>query len=638
MPAAPGARPRRLPWSREATLLLIPCALAILAYLPAVGDGFVWDDVSYLVINPAAHDLSRLGEALGHGFTWVPAESPGEERPLYYYRPVVTIANTLGWVVSGGRPGLFHAQNVLAHAGTTLMLCLLAVWLGLSPQAALVLGSAFALHPAISEAVAWISGRTDGFAAFFSLAALLLLVGWRTGRLAGWRWTLAAFGVATFLALASKESAAFLVVLAPLLILLPRPDGVATARPPLRLGRGHALAALLFAAGLYLAVRSLVSGLALPSTQIEPANRLSLFHRLVLSGNLFLAYVQNLVAPWRLVPEPAPWLLRRPPALLTGLIGITMLATIGLFWLLGVRAWAHHAPRKWVTPAGAVGLGIFLLTLVPVLQWIQTGEVYGQRFLYLPLAGLFLWMGSVVDPWLRGAPRRSWWLLGIVGAVLIVLLQRQLPIWKDEYALFRATAEARPQSARALANLGTEQFKRGLLNEAEVNLAMAVQLDPGDGAKHGHYGALLMTLGRREEGVRQLELARANGDRSQPTLRNLGIGWVMLGRYEDGARALREAMNPGARDAALYEWLGLAERKLGRAAEAAGHLRRSIELDAAREPAWRNLMGALAESGQPEEAQEVRRAFLRQFPGSPEAKSVRGVPGGDREAPAAPGH
>jgi len=412
---------------------------------------------------------------------------------------------------------------------------------------------------------------------------------------------------------------------------------VAAARHPLRLGRARALAALLFAAGLYLAVRPLVPGLALPSTQIEPADRLSLFHRLLLSGNLFLAYAQNLVAPWRLVPEPAPWLLRRPPAPLTGLIGITVLATIGLFWLLGVRAWARNAPRRWVTPAGAVGLGVFLLSLVPVLQWIQTGEVYGQRFLCLPLAGLFLWMGSVVDPWLRGAPRRSWWLLGIVGAVLLALLQVQLPIWKDEYTLFRATAEARPQSARALASLGTEQFKRGQLNEAEVNLAMAVQLDPGDGAKHAQYGALLMTLGRREDGVRQLELARADGDRSKSTLRNLGIGWVMLGQYEDGARALREAMDPEARDAALYEWLGTAERKLGRPAEAAGHLRHSIELDAAREASWRNLMGALAESGQPEEAQEVRRAFLRQFPASPEARSVRGIPSGDREASAVPG-
>ena len=119
----------------------IPFFIALLAYLPTLGHGFVWDDVDFILENPAAHKLSSLSEALQHGYGWVPTETGEQTNPRYlYFRPVIVIANTVQWVLSGGAPWFFHLVNLLTHALTVALLAALALALGLSPITAALVG------------------------------------------------------------------------------------------------------------------------------------------------------------------------------------------------------------------------------------------------------------------------------------------------------------------------------------------------------------------------------------------------------------------------------------------------------------------------------------------------------------------
>jgi protein O-mannosyl-transferase len=599
---------------------IVPAILAAIAYLPTLGNSFVWDDVNFIVDNPAAHHLSDLPSALSRGYGWVPSGATGPDASIYF-RPVVTLANTVTWTISGGRPGLFHLHNLLAHAATAGLLAILASMLGLSQGAALLVGACFALHPASSEAVAWISGRTDVFAAFFTLLSLVLLVGWRSSRLS--RWPKAAIpalvSASVFLALASKESAAVLLVLVPLVLLRPgRLDRMGSE--PAAGGRTRGLYAAWIAsaagAGLYLILRFGVLGAGALGGRRALPDRGDLLSRALLGGNLLLSYLARLIVPRPLTVEPPPALTQAHPPVFLGLLGLLLLLAAGSLWLLWIR-------RRSSAPAVVLGLGLFLLGLLPVLQFISTGEIYGERFLYLPSAGLFLLLGSLSDGWLRRGGGRAWIVLAVLGLPWVILLQARLPAWKDELSLFSSAVRVHPQSARALANLGSAQSKLGLLAEADKNLAEAVRLDPKDPWKHAQYGSLLVNLGRAEEGTRELESVWAGGLRSRTLRKNLGIGWIRTGRYAEAAQILQEAVDLDPQDPSLVESLAMAERKLGNRERAAALLRRELQMAPARPSAWLNLIGVLLEDSKADQAREVGARFLQQFPDAPQAEDVR---------------
>lgn len=630
----PPRNPARDPRGRRRVpvrTLLVPFVLALLAYLPTLGHSFVWDDVNFIVDNPASHRISDLGRTLIRGYGWVPSGAAGPDASLYY-RPAVTSANTVTWALSGGRPALFHFHNLLTHAAGAALLALIAIWLGLGTGAALLAGVFFALHPVSSEAVAWISGRTDVFAGFFALASLALLSGWRAGAISRWpAWSRpAALALALLLAFGSKESAAPLLVLVPLLLLGSGPrvrselDGTAALGGPAdhrSAAIGSDFRAAWWAAGagfgIYLVLRlaALGSG-AFGGGTILP-DRGGLGERLLLAGNLLLTYLLRLVVPWPLAVEPPPSLADGSGPTLLGILGLLVLAAAGFLWIVWMRRRASTAL--------VLGLGLFLVGLLPVLQVIPTGEIYGERFLYLPSAGLFLLLAAVLDPWLRRSGARVWIVLALAGIPWLVVLQLRLPDWKDEIALFSSAVEARPNSARALANLGSAQMKLGLAAEAEGNLTEAVRLDPKDPWKQAQLGSLLVNSGRAEEGTRHLEAAWADGVRSKILRKNLGIGWTRTGRYDEAAQILREALTLDPRDASLHDALAMAERKQGRMDEAVQHLRRAVEMEPERRAFWLNLVGTLVEGGRLEEAREVGRGFLQRFPTAAEAEAIRSL-------------
>ncbi len=634
-PAAPAAvssgsgfPPRLLPW--------LPLLLAILVYLPTLRYGFVWDDVDFIAANPAAQNLSSLPQSLRHGYGWVPG-GPVEPDALIYYRPVITAANALTWAVSGGRPWLFHLENVLAHGGAAALLALLAASLGLSAAGALAAGVLFALHPVLSEPVAWISGRTDVFAGFFALWALLMLVRWRradsgasgstgpaatgrdqpSGTTTGSRpsarrthlprLSLSYATLAIFLALGSKESAIALLVPAAFVLAAPR----ARATRPRR-----AWIALAAPVLLYGIIRVAVLGLG-----HAPAAGPGSASRLLLSGNLLLAYIRQIAIPWPLVTEPPASLAQGGAPVLAGLAGLMLLGALGACWLWTMRR-GHGA----LLPAVSVGLGLFLGALLPVLQWVRTGEIYGERFLYLPLAGLLLALAALADPLLRRRPAAAWTAIAVLGLPWLVLLERRLPDWRDNLTLYASAARVRPESARALANYGSALAAGGRPEEGRPLLERAVRLAPHDPLRRQQYGTLLLNTGRFAEASAELEQAYRGGLRSPALIKNLGVALTRTDRYGEAVALLQGAMQTDPSDPELPDALGTARRRLGQTDEAAALFRRSIALAPARPGPWVNLIAMLAyESGDRTEAAATGQEFLRRFPNGAEAEIVRHI-------------
>jgi hypothetical protein len=132
-------------------------ALVVVAYLPALRAGWVWDDDYYVTKNPT------LGSVEGLRRIWFEIGAV----PQYY--PLV---HTTFWVehrLWGLRPVGFHLDNVLLHAlGAVLLWRVLLV---LELPGAWVAAALFAVHPMHVESVAWVTERKNVLSGVMYLAA-----------------------------------------------------------------------------------------------------------------------------------------------------------------------------------------------------------------------------------------------------------------------------------------------------------------------------------------------------------------------------------------------------------------------------------------------------------------------------------
>ena len=184
--------------------LLAILALAALAYLPALGAGFVWDDIPQIVGNRLT-DSPRNLLALFRTDVWSTAGVHVPDPP--YYRPLFLATFVLDRMVGDLEPAVHHGQSIAWHLAAVVAVYALARTLT-SLESALVAAAIFALHPVQSEAVIWVSARTCEMAAVFVAAAAVVLAPLDAS------WRRSASGAALLLlGLLSKEEALFGVAL-----------------------------------------------------------------------------------------------------------------------------------------------------------------------------------------------------------------------------------------------------------------------------------------------------------------------------------------------------------------------------------------------------------------------------------------
>src|SRR5579863_10249139 len=141
--------------------LLSPLATCIVAaalvagvfavYSPALNFQFVLDDHRF-VGDPRLQSSGHVWEYLT-SYVW--AQVPGG--PASFYRPLFVLWLRLNFILSGWSPWGWHLLSVVKHVSVAVLLGLL-VWKLLRDRvAALIAGTLFALHPAQTESVAWVT-------------------------------------------------------------------------------------------------------------------------------------------------------------------------------------------------------------------------------------------------------------------------------------------------------------------------------------------------------------------------------------------------------------------------------------------------------------------------------------------------
>jgi tetratricopeptide (TPR) repeat protein len=139
--------------------------LVVVAYLPAMQAGFIWDDDKHITDNPV------LTQENGLALAWqLPQISPPSVGPPQYY----PLTHTTFWLerhIWGVDARGYHLDNILLHAASAILLWLV-LW-RLRAPGAWVAAALWALHPVQVESVAWITERKNTLSLFLELAALL---------------------------------------------------------------------------------------------------------------------------------------------------------------------------------------------------------------------------------------------------------------------------------------------------------------------------------------------------------------------------------------------------------------------------------------------------------------------------------
>ena len=410
--------------SKDRRLYLVVAACALVPYVPALWNGFAMDDLYIIVWNPLVHSLHGAWRAFG-GPYWPPDLGGQMYRPL----PLATFA--LDWSLARGHPALFHAMNLLWHAGAALLVTALARrWADWTT--ALVAGVIFAVHPVHVEAVANVIGLGELMAAVGVCLAVYAAVV---------RQSVLWSGAALLLGLLSKENA----VVAPALIVWAWIVGAPLALRPDRRRLFMFVASWVVIAGVYLAVRAVV---------LQPYARLHATAPVFLGESAFAGrltavaalgdVVRLLVLPLTLRVDYAPAERTIVRSILDGrfVIGFACL----LLWaVLLVLAWRRQRRLE------AYGLGWIAIAFLPVSNLLfSTGVLLAERTLYLPSVGLALAAGTALA---RLPPERL--RVVLVAVVLAGGIRSGLrtPVWHDDFSVTQSILEDSPNSYRGPARM-----------------------------------------------------------------------------------------------------------------------------------------------------------------------------------------
>jgi protein O-mannosyl-transferase len=617
---------------------------AFAAYLPSMRGEFQYDD----------QEIAKT--------TWV-REIHRALEPSYWRgmdRPLTGVTFALNHAMAGFRPLVWHATNVLVHLAVVVLAWRFARAIfaraGLSaagetvavpeppekgkgkrkkaapalgpvpaPQgaprevrgfaastglewAALAAAAIFALHPLHTEAVSYISQRSEALASGLYLAGFLALLAWDRAE-PGRRWRLLAAAIGLHaLGLAAKPiaatlPAAWLLAAAVLPVraerdrelfwvqrVLQRFPGATPLLAPWvqRVLRRIPAAAPLFALSLYAALSGVVGvrgsghagydlGFVTPLQYVATQMRaLPIYLRLVL-------WPAGLNADWqfpfsRSFSEPAV------------LAGTAFLALLVAGTAIVARRFAgREGDRAAVARLAAFGILFFVVVLAPTTL-VPLRDPFVEHRLYLASLGIVLAVtGAGVVALRKLGPTRA----RIAGAVAALAVLGALGtatalrnrVWHSALALWEDASRKSPGKPRIWVNLGTAYHFAGRYGEAvdAYDRAVALGFDPTVPLELvvRNTALALVRLRRYDEARNRLVRYLRNVPRDAGTLVILALVQADTDQLDDAERSARAALQVDPRLSRPYQILGQVQEKRGDLQGAFDHFATASRMDPA---------------------------------------------------------
>jgi hypothetical protein len=449
----------------------IALIVGLIAYVPALQGQFVFDDVHMPFAIPHPENLPLRA--------WISGA-----------RPLTGLSYWINFQMDGINPLGYHLNNILLHALASLMvfvivrkvLELASIDVRRGTITAAFCAAIFLLHPVQTEAVAYISGRSESLSVALAFAAWACFLLRPTQAIGFSRVVLVLllFGAAC----SGKEHVAVL----PLVLLLTdyywNPgfsfEGV---RRNWRLYAPLVILGAIVGPFLY-------SYLAHEPTVGFHMKEFTWYQYFFTQCRVLFIYLRLFLFPAGQTADYAIELSHTPleHGAIAGMLVLIAAAVAAVAW------------RKRF-PIASFGFFVALIFFLPTSSIMPIRDLAVERRLYLPMIGLLL-IASEVLVRLHWNERRF---VGVLAGIVVVagaLTWNRSQVWSSSVALWSDAAEKTPQKPRTHFGLGTAEYTAGRYADAVQQYKLAESPEYAkDGTFYRQWALALNGVGRLQEAI-----------------------------------------------------------------------------------------------------------------------------------------
>jgi hypothetical protein len=458
------------PWKWWTGGSVLAFLAALLVYSPALHGAFVFDDEHMPFASP---------KALLFPFkVWLGG------------RPLVGLSYRLNLWMGGSQPFWYHVTNVFLHTIVALLVFLIVrriLELAAIPSrrrdlAAGFCAALFLLHPLQTEAVAYVSSRSENLSLALAFAAWAVFLYRPEGPIRGrYVWiVLILFGAGA----ASKEHVAVLPAVLLLTDYYWNPGfSFSGIRKNWRLYGVMAVGAL----GIGAFLLSYLHG---ESTIGFHMKQFTWYQYLFTQCRVLFIYLRLFVLP---VGQCADYSLpvSRTPFEYGAIFGMVAL----LAAIVAAFVWRKRFP------VASYGFFVALIFFLPTSSFVPIKDLAAERRVYLPMIGLLLICAEFV---IRSKSRDLKLASGLAAILIVagVLTWNRNQVWAGPLQLWADTVEKAPEQKRAHMGLGVEYYRINHCADAVHQFELAGDHGVDDKAGYlSNYALALDCVGRRKEAI-----------------------------------------------------------------------------------------------------------------------------------------
>lgn len=384
--------------------------------------------------------------------------------------PLRTLVYSFTYLLADLQPWAYRLGNLFFHLGTTFLAFLVVKRL-VNSKVALLSSVIFAVHPAISEAVAWISGGGYIQYSFFFLLSFYLYLNSKNSKL---QYYLSIFFFGT--ALLTLNRALVLVALFPI---------YEYCFGDLKKNWKRTLPFLILSS---LSLLTFFTAVGVRATKLE-----AIYYKDGYFYNPLLQWPQAIGSYLSLLFWPQHLTYVHTNTQTPLVYSFRLLILLGYFAALSYTFLKKRKLFFW--------LALFLIPLLPTLTPLKIAFVVAERYSYLGSLGIIVLFSMGVFSLLK-IKELKFLVLALVSLGIVSLGVRTMfrnTDWKDPKTLWERTSEVSQDSSQAHLNNGVRLAKEGNFTEAEKEFIAAIQINPKIGEYYYNLGVLYLKTGHKDQ-------------------------------------------------------------------------------------------------------------------------------------------
>lgn len=439
-----------LPFTNAKAIIIIT-VVGFIVYANSLFNGFVWDDLGYIVYNTEINAInlpSLFGKSMFNSFG--------------YYRPLSATYFSLLYLLFQQHAFFYHLIQLIIHIVNTSLLFLLFTKF-FRKELSLFLSIIFLIHPIQVESVAFISASQSALFFLFGITALLISI----KNVLEQKYLLS-ISILLLLSLLTKETGFLFLTM----VIIYRKF----------FNKKRILYFLPFFITpfiIYLFIRLTVAEIFIEKIELMPIGRLSLVERLINIPQVIFYYLKTFIFPQILLIDQQ-WVVKKIDftnfyfPLLIDLLFFGIIAILGAY-LLKINKKAFQ-----------VLLYFFLWFLVGIalhLQIFPLDMTVADRWFYFPMVGLLGTLGIGIYS-INAFYRRDTKVIGYLSAFLVVILLSTRTMirnanWADGLTLYMHDSKIQT-NYDIESNLATELTFKLRYNEAIEHYLKSIDMYPNE--------------------------------------------------------------------------------------------------------------------------------------------------------------